>query len=279
VYRRVSLKSLLIVCALTVGTIQAGEIIATVNGHKITKAEANRYIQSSQPTMSYDMLKPKQKRQIIDRLIERELFAQEAKKAGIEKDPKYIQQLNSVKKDLMVAQWVKNSYDKMIISDGDVKKFYEKNKEQFKIPKQVHARHILLKSEKRAQEIINQLKTLKGEALKKKFIELAKKESKGPTGVKGGDLGYFTASQMVLPFSKAAFALKKGEITTKPVKTQFGYHVIYVEDIKPTQILPFDAVKDRIRQKLKEKEFTEKLQMKANELKKRAKITTELDNK
>ena len=269
----------MIVCALTVGTIQAGEIIATVNGHKITKAEANRYIQSSQPTMSYDMLKPKQKRQIIDRLIERELFAQEAKKAGIEKDPKYIQQLNSVKKDLMVAQWVKNSYDKMIISDGDVKKFYEKNKEQFKIPKQVHARHILLKSEKKAQEIINQLKGLKGEALKKKFIELAKKESKGPTGAKGGDLGYFTASQMVLPFSKAAFALKKGEITTKPIKTQFGYHVIYVEDIKPAQQLPFEMVKDRIRQKLKEKEFTEKLQMKANELKKRAKITTELDNK
>jgi len=279
VYKRISLKSLLIVCALSIGTVQAGDIIATVNGHKITKAEADRYIQGSQPTMNYDMLKPKQKRQIIDRLIERELFAEEAKKSGIEKDPKYIQQLNSVKKDLMVAQWVKNSYDKMIISDGDVKKFYEKNKEQFKIPKQVHARHILLKSEKKAQEIINQLKTLKGEALKKKFIELAKKESKGPTGVKGGDLGYFTASQMVLPFSKAAFSLKKGEITTKPVKTQFGYHVIYVEDIKPAQMLPFDAVKDRIRQKLKEKEFTEKLQMKANELKKRAKITTELDNK
>ena len=278
-YKRISLKSLLIVCALSIGTVQAGDIIATVNGHKITKAEADRYIQGSQPTMNYDMLKPKQKRQIIDRLIERELFAEEAKKSGIEKDPKYIQQLNSVKKDLMVAQWVKNSYDKMIISDGDVKKFYEKNKEQFKIPKQVHARHILLKSEKKAQEIINQLKTLKGEALKKKFIELAKKESKGPTGVKGGDLGYFTASQMVLPFSKAAFSLKKGEITTKPVKTQFGYHVIYVEDIKPAQMLPFDAVKDRIRQKLKEKEFTEKLQMKANELKKRAKITTELDNK
>ena len=278
-YKRIGLKNLLVVCALSIGTVQASDIIATVNGHQITKEEANRYIQSSQPTMNYDMLQAKQKKEIIDRLIERELFAEEAKKSGIEKDPKYIQQLNSVKKDLMVAQWVKNSYDKMIISDGDVKNFYEKNKEQFKIPKQVHARHILVKSEKKAEEIIKQLKGLKGEELKKKFIELAKKESQGPTGAKGGDLGYFTASQMVLPFSKAAFSLKKGEITTKPIKTQFGYHIIYVEDTKPAQILPFEAVKDKIRQKLKEKEFTEKLQMKANELKKRAKITTELDNK
>ena len=84
---------------------------------------------------------------------------------------------------------------------------------------------------------------------------------------------------MVLPFSKAAFALKKGEITLKPVKTQFGYHVIYVEDRKPAQILPFDLVKDKIRQSLKEKEFKEKMQLKMDELKKRAKITTELDNK
>ena len=143
----------------------------------------------------------------------------------------------------------------------------------------MHARHILVKTQKKAQEIIDSLKGLKGDKLKQKFIELAKKESIGPTSVKGGDLGYFTASQMVLPFSKAAFALKKGEITLKPVKTQFGYHVIYVEDRKPAQILPFDLVKDKIRQSLKEKEFKEKMQLKMDELKKRAKITTELDNK
>lgn len=179
----------------------------------------------------------------------------------------------------MVAQWMKNDFEKTIVSDGEVKDFYNKNKNKFEVPAQVHARHILVKSQKKAQEIIDQLKNLKGDKLKAKFIELAKKESQGPTSVKGGDLGYFTASQMVLPFSKAAFSLKKGEITMKPVKTQFGYHVIYVEDKKPAQILPFDVVKDKIRQSLKEKEFREKMQLKASELKKRAKITTELDNK
>ena len=272
-------KVLLTACILSMGVLYASDIIATVDSVKITKDDANRFIQASQPTMNYDMLDAKQKRQVIDRLIERELFSQEAKRAGIEKDPEFIQLLQQQKKDLMVAQWMKNDFEKTIVSDGEVKEFYNKNKKKFEVPAQVHARHILVKSEKKAQEIIDQLKGLKGDKLKAKFIELAKKESQGPTGVKGGDLGYFTASQMVLPFSKAAFSLKKGEITTKPVKTQFGYHVIYVEDVKPAQILPFDVVKDKIRQSLKEKEFREKMQLKASELKKRAKITTELDNK
>ena len=272
-------KVLLTACILSMGVLYASDIIATVDSVKITKDDANRFIQASQPTMNYDMLDAKQKKQVIDRLIERELFSQEAKRAGIEKDPEFIQLLQQQKKDLMVAQWMKNDFEKTIVSDGEVKEFYNKNKKKFEVPAQVHARHILVKSEKKAQEIIDQLKGLKGDKLKAKFIELAKKESQGPTGVKGGDLGYFTASQMVLPFSKAAFSLKKGEITTKPVKTQFGYHVIYVEDVKPAQILPFDVVKDKIRQSLKEKEFREKMQLKASELKKRAKITTELDNK
>ena len=272
-------KLLLTACVFSIGALQASDIIATVNSARITKDDANRFIQASQPTLTYDLLNAKQKRQIIDRLIERELFSEEAKKDGIEKDPEFQKLLAQQKKDLMVAQWMKNDFEKTIVSDGEVKEFYEKNKKKFEIPAQVHARHILVGSAKKAQEIIDTLKGLKGEKLKSKFIELAKKESKGPTGVKGGDLGYFTASQMVLPFSKAAFALKKGEITQKPVKTQFGYHVIYVEDKKDAHILPFDSVKDKIRQTLKEKEFKQKMELKASELKKSAKITTELDNK
>ncbi len=271
-------KLLLSACILSMSTLYASDIIATVDNVKITKDDANRFIQASQPTMNYDMLKSKQKKQVIERLIERELFSQEAKRAGIENDAEFKKLLAQQKKDLMVAQWMKNDFEKTIVSDGEVKEFYNKNKKKFEVPAQVHARHILVKSEKKAQQIIDSLKGLKGEKLKSKFIELAKKESQGPTGVKGGDLGYFTASQMVLPFSKAAFGLKKGEITLKPVKTQFGYHVIYVEDKKPAQILPFDLVKDKIRQSLKEKEFKEKMQLKASELKKRAKITTELDS-
>ncbi len=272
-------KLLLTACMLSIGTLYASDIIATVDSVKITKDDANRFIQASQPTMNYDMLDAKQKRQIIDRLIERELFSEEAQRAGIENNPEFKKLLEQQKKDLMVAQWMKNDFEKTIVSDGEVKAFYNNNKKKFEVPAQVHARHILVKSEKKAQEIIDSLKGLKGEKLKSKFIELAKKESTGPTGVKGGDLGYFTASQMVLPFSKAAFALKKGDITLKPVKTQFGYHIIYVEDKKSAQILPFEAVKDKIRQSLKEKEFREKMELKASELKKRAKITTELDSK
>jgi len=107
-----------------------------------------------------------------------------------------------------------------------------------------HARHILVKTEEEAKKIIEALKGLKGEALKKKFIELAKSKSTGPSGPQGGDLGTFTKGQMVPEFSKAVWALKPGEITTAPVKTQFGYHVIYLEDKKEAQPTPYEKVKE-----------------------------------
>ena len=181
-------RVLLSAYVLSMSLLYASDIIATVDNVKITKDDANRFIQASQPTMNYDMLDAKRKKQVIDRLIERELFSQEAKKAGIENDPEFKKLLEQQKKDLMVAQWMKRDFEKTIVSDGEVKEFYEKNKKKFEVPAQVHARHILVKTQKKAQEIIDSLKGLKGDKLKEKFIELAKKESIGPTSVKGGDL-------------------------------------------------------------------------------------------
>ncbi len=136
----------------------------------------------------------------------------------------------------------------------------------------VHARHILVKEEKEAQEIIDTLKPLKDKALKEKFIELAKAKSTGPSGPKGGDLGSFSKGQMVPEFSTAVWALQIGQITTKPVKTQFGYHVIYLEgkaEAKPTS---YAQVKEKIIISLKQKQFSAKIAEMAKELKSKAKI-------
>lgn len=263
--------------SLGAALLSASDVVAVVNGHKITKAEVNTFLRQSMPNqpISYDMLDPKTKKKVLDGLIETEILAEAARKAGVEKDPEFQQMLEMAKKKLMINTWAKKQFEKIIVSESEAKEFYEKNQDKFTRPAQVHARHILVKSEKKAKEIIDQLKGLKGEALKKKFIELAKKESTGPTGPKGGDLGYFGREQMVLPFAKAAFALNKGEITLEPVKTQFGWHVIYVEDKKPAQTVPFDAVKDRVIAALKQQRFAEKMKKQTELLKQKASITIE----
>jgi parvulin-like peptidyl-prolyl isomerase len=259
------------------GTVTASDLLATVDGEKITKEDLNIFLQQIQPNqpISYDLLDPKNRKELLDAYIETDLLARAAEKAGIEKDPEFKMMLELAKKKLMINAYAKKQFESTVVSDSEAKEYYEKNRDKFKMPEQVHARHILVKDEKKAGEIIDQLKGLKGEELKKKFIELAKKESTGPTGPKGGDLGYFAKEQMVLPFAKAAFALKKGEITAEPVKTQFGWHVIYLEDRKPSRAVPFEAAKAKIIAGLRQQRFAEKMKKETENLKKSAKITIE----
>lgn len=269
------IKGTILAVAISAVAAHAGDVLATVNGVKVTTDDANRFMRAVAPGKTFDAVDEKTKKAIIDRLVERELFFEAAQKAGVDKEDAFKKALNIAKKELMINQWMKDKLDSVVVSDSEAKEFYEKNKDKFTKPAQVHARHILVKTEKEAQDIIDQLKGLSGDKLKSKFIELAKSKSTGPTGKNGGDLGYFVAGQMVKPFSDAAFALKKGEITTKPVKTQFGYHVIYVEDKKAASTVPYKDVKDQIVQTLKQKQFMDLIKTSSNELKKKAKIKIE----
>ncbi len=142
--------------------------------------------------------------------------------------------------------------EEISVSDGEVRGYYEANPEQFRTPEQVRARHILVKVEPGADEAI------RGEAKAKidsilaetksgaDFAGLARKHSEGPSGPKGGDLGFFSREQMVKPFSEAAFALKPGEISDV-VQTRFGYHIIRVEERKVPSTIPLKEVKEQIR--------------------------------
>lgn len=252
--------------------LTASDILATVDGKNITKQDAQIFVRATAPGASFEKLTPEQQKMITNRLVERVLFVEAAKKEGIEKTADYKENLEKLKEELLVSLWMKAQMDNAIVSDSEAKEFYEKNKDKFKVPESVHARHILVTDEKTAKEIIDQLKTLKGVALKEKFIELAKEKSTGPTGPKGGDLGTFTRGQMVPEFEEAVFKLKNGEITVVPVKTQFGYHVIFLEELKPEAVVPFDQVKEKIIQTLKQKQFQTKLAEVAKELKSKAKI-------
>ena len=153
-----------------------------------------------------------------------------------------------------------------------IKDVYHTNKEEFNEKESVHARHILVKTEDEAKAIISQLKPKSGAVLKEKFIELAKEKSTGPSGPKGGDLGFFGKGQMVPSFDAKVFDMKVGTITTEPVKTQFGYHVIYLEEKKAPTTRSYEEVKPFIEQRLKMEEFKVVMENKMKDLEKKATI-------
>ncbi len=266
------IKSSILVVGLIVSSLNAGEILATVNGNAITKSDIDYTLK--QTGMSFDKLSPEQQKQLVDRLIERELLIDVAKKNNIENDKEYKKALENFKKDLMIKVWMDKVYKRTLVSDSEANKFYQDNKDKFKQPEMVHARHILVKSEEEAKKIIDELKKYKGEELKKKFIELAKAKSTGPSGKNGGDLGFFSKGQMVKPFEDAVFAMKKGEVSSKPVKTQFGYHVIYLEDKKEAGVTPFEKVKDKIINQLRQDRFRKAIDAALKKAKEAAKIET-----
>jgi len=260
----------LVAISLAAVVSMGAEVLATVNGKNITKEDVNSILKSA--GITFDQLRPDLKQKVVDQAIERELLKEYAIKSGIQEDPEYKKALEKIKQDLAMEIWMKKQFDSIKISDEEAQEFYKKNIEKFKRPQMVHARHILVKSEEEAKKIIEELKKTPKDKLKEKFIELAKSKSVGPSGKNGGDLGYFGPKQMVKPFSDAAFKLNVGEITTTPVRTQFGYHIIYVEDKKPASTIPFAEVKEKIKQQLKMQKFQEIVSKKAQELKKSAKI-------
>jgi parvulin-like peptidyl-prolyl isomerase len=248
----------------------ADDSYGTVNGEKITKDEIMQ-VMGPQAT-KFDTLDASMKKRVIDMLVERKLLAQNASKKGIENSDAYKKKLEIVKKDLLLSVWMEEQVKKIEqnSTDADYKSFYDKNRDKFKIPTQLNARHILVKTEDEAKAII---KTL-GEAkdIKAEFIKLAKEKSTGPSGKNGGDLGWFPLNRMVPEFSKSADKLKKGEFTKEPVKTQFGFHVIYLEDRRPASEKKFEEVKEQIKAIVNREKFNKLIESTVKDLKKDAKI-------
>ena len=265
-------KTSLLAIAVMATSVAASDILVTVNGKNITKQDAEQFVAASSPNANFMQLDKAQQNMIKERLVEKVLFTELAKKEGVDKNPEFIKNMEKIKEELLVNMWMKMQLESAIVSDSEAKEFYEKNKAKFKQPESVQAKHILVKTEDEAKAIIKDLKSLKGDALKAKFIEEAKAKSTGPSGPKGGDLGTFTKDQMVPEFSKAVWELKDGSITEKPVKTQFGYHVILLEKKNVAQSVSYEKVKEKIILSLKQKQFAGKIAEMAKELKSKAKI-------
>jgi peptidyl-prolyl cis-trans isomerase C len=235
--------------------------VATVNGSAITRPEYDLFVKDLLQGKQHE-LTPDEKNQVLDDLIDMQLLADQAEKDGLQNDPDTVTQLHLLHQKVMAGAEQQKFVKSFQPSDADLKAEYDTavaamDKTEYK------ARHILVATKEDGQQII---KKLKGGA---KFEDLAKAQSTD-TGSKnnGGDLGWFTTSRMVKPFADAVVALKKGEVTPEPVQTQFGWHVIQLEDIRDKTPPPFDQVKTQLTNQLLRK----KLQAYVADLKKNAKI-------
>ena len=270
-------KKIISTLLLTV-SIASAQALVTVDGVKITQKDVETALMNATQGRFNQVPPEKQaefRKQVLEQLVAKELVYSDAKKTGILKSKEFTDEYKKVqervKKELAVQIWQKNQMDKVKVSNKDLKSYYDKNKEEFKEKESVHARHILVKTESEAQAVIKEMKSLKGAALESKFIELAKSKSTGPSGPKGGDLGYFAQGQMVPPFNDKVFSMKVGTISD-PVKTQFGYHVIYLEEKKASKNLGFTEVKSFIEQRLKMEKFKVNMKTKMAQLQKKATI-------
>lgn len=246
-------------------------VLATANGKNITDEDV-AFLLRTTPGAKYDTLPDEAKQQLLDQAIDRRLMMDYAIQSGIEKDSEYKTALNSIKEEIALEIWMKKEFDKIKVSEDKIKEFYNNNSARFMMPERVKASHILVESEAEANKIIKELSGLKGEKLDDKFADLARKNSKDPAGQNGGELGWFAKNQMLKPFSDTAFALKKGEVTSKPVQTQFGYHVIYVEDKQASKQIDYSEVRDNIEGMIKADEFKVVVSNKAKEIRNKAKI-------
>jgi peptidyl-prolyl cis-trans isomerase C len=244
---------------------------------------------------------------LINSLVEQELLYQESQTQGISVDPatidtdydnfkkqfkseedyqKQMKDLNytedvlksQIKKTKIIQQMIeKNVISVIVIPDSELKAYFDSHPDEFKRPERARARHILIKVDANASESDKAAarKKIEGiEAQLKKggdFSKLAAENSDCPSSKNGGDLGFFTRGQMVKPFEDAAFALKTGG-TSGIVETQFGYHIILLEEKEPASNLSFDQVKDEVQQKLKQEKIRDALKAYIESIKNKGKV-------
>ncbi len=259
---------------------------------RIEQVFKHNQVQADDPIADY------YRAQIIEGLVNTELIKQEAERRNIkitDEDLKkmkeqsiesygseehfksYMEQYNVSEEDFENMMREQLRYEKLTDElrkdiEVDPEAYYKENKEQFKVPEQVKAAHILVQDEDKAKEIIKKLED--GED----FAKLAKENSEDPGSKEnGGDLGFFSADMMVPEFSEVAFNTKPGTFTKEPVKSQFGYHIIRVDEKKEAHDQTFEEVKDQITEQLTENQLREKFQEMMDKLKKEAKIEYLLD--
>ena len=256
------MKHLLIaaVAAATLGAAlpAAAQNVAIVNGKPVPKSRID--VLSTQIARTGRPVGPELQEQLKQEVIAREIFMQEAQRRGLDATDDYKSQLELARQTILIRELFADYQKKNPVTDADIKAEYDK----FVAAnggKEYRTRHILVEKEEEAKKVIADIR--KGQ----KFEDVAKKQSKDPgSAPNGGDLDWATAASYVPEFSNAMVKLTKGQMTQEPVKSQFGWHVIRVDDVREAQLPKLDEVKPQIAQQLQQQklmQFQEELRAKA----------------
>ena len=238
-------KTLAIVLAVALLPAAAmAQNIATVNGKAVPKARVDLLLQQAQ--RAGQQVSPEMQGQARDQVVIREIFAQEAEKRGIAASADFRGQMELARQSILIRELFEDWRKKNPVTDESAKVEYDKFKVQ-SAGTEYRARHILVEKEEEAKALMAQLK---GGA---KFEDLAKASSKDPgSGANGGDLDFAKPESYVPEFSAALVKLQKGQTTEAPVKSQFGWHIIRLDDTREAGFPPFDEVKGQIKQRIEQ---------------------------
>ena len=223
------------------------KVVARVDGVEITDTDlALVGVEYAQDLMQV----PEEMRHkvLIDVMVDMHVLANAALKAGLDKDPEFTKHIAYLKVRALRDRYFRKEVE-LQPKEEDLKASYDAKYANFEGPEERRARHILVKTEEEAAALIKELDAGKD------FAELAKEKSTGPTGPKGGDLGFFAKGRMVPVFEEAAYALEIGAYTAKPVQSQFGWHVIKLEETRKQPAPAFEAVKENLRTEILQVRF------------------------
>ena len=248
---------LAVACALPLAA--AAQNIATVNGKQVPKARVDTLMEQATKG-GQQQRTPELEQRVRDEVVIREIFMQEAETRGLAGTPDYQNQMELARQTILIRELFSDFQKKNPVTEQESRAEYDKFKGQ-STGTEYRVRHILVEKEDQAKALIGRLK--KGE----KFEDLAKKNSKDPgSAANGGDLDWANPTSFVPEFSTAMTGLKKGETTPTPVKSQFGFHIIKLEDTRQAQFPAYEEVKGQIDQSLGQKklqQFQEELRTKA----------------
>jgi len=226
---------------------QDDPLVARVNGAAIHRSDVLKAASALPPQYQaqIDQIFPA----LVERLVDFKLLAEAADSAGLAKDDEVKRRMAELRQDVMREVFLERKIDEQV-SESALQARYQTFIAENPAKPEVHARHILVEDEAAAKAVIVELDNGAD------FAELARERSTGPSSVRGGDLGFFTADQMVPEFSQAAFALESGQHSATPVQTQFGWHVIKVEESRTGEAPTFESLEQQLREELSREAVT-----------------------
>ena len=237
------------------------KILANVGGIAITNADIDEFLANlGQRGQAYNT--PEGRAAILNQVVANKLLLLDARKNLIEMEPEFKAQLAKFKESLLVSYATEKALTSVTISDREVEDYYNANSERFMGEEVVSASHILVATEEEAREIYGRIAS--GEST---FEEEALAHSTCPSKANGGNLGEFGRGQMVPEFDKAVFEMEVGEITSEPVKTQFGYHLIKLNEKKEAAITPLAEIQNELKMALLDEKKHQAYESKINQLK------------